>query len=173
PLLALSSSAGQMSWPNLGDPLVAELRLPRVIAALGVGAALSASGAALQALFRNPLADPGLIGTSGGAALAVIAVLALGLSGLSLPLAAFGGGLAATWLILALARLAKGGLAGLLLMGLVGGAFCGAVSRLILFLSDDLALRAASSWLAGNLGASLPGSRWAGLLAAGLGVALL
>ncbi|WP_046167907.1 FecCD family ABC transporter permease [Chromobacterium vaccinii] len=173
PLLALSSSAGQMSWPNLGDPLVAELRLPRVIAALGVGAALSASGAALQALFRNPLADPGLIGTSGGAALAVIAVLALGLSGLSLPLAAFGGGLAATWLILALARLAKGGLAGLLLMGLVVGAFCGAVSSLILFLSDDLTLRAASSWLAGNLGASLPGSQWACLLAAGLGVALL
>ncbi|WP_046158836.1 FecCD family ABC transporter permease, partial [Chromobacterium vaccinii] len=103
----------------------------------------------------------------------VIAVLALGLSGLSLPLAAFGGGLAATWLILALARLAKGGLAGLLLMGLVVGAFCGAVSSLILFLSDDLTLRAASSWLAGNLGASLPGNQWACLLAAGLGVALL
>ncbi|VEB45164.1 Vitamin B12 import system permease protein BtuC [Chromobacterium violaceum] len=77
PLLALASSAGHLAWPNLADPLVAELRLPRVVAALGVGAALAASGAALQALFRNPLADPGLIGTSGGAALAVIAVLAL------------------------------------------------------------------------------------------------
>ncbi|MDE1714458.1 iron chelate uptake ABC transporter family permease subunit (plasmid) [Chromobacterium amazonense] len=122
PWLALSSSAGHLAWPDLADPLVAQLRLPRIVAALGVGAALAASGAALQALFRNPLADPGLIGTSGGAALAVIAVLALGLAGLSLPLAAFGGGLAATWLILLLARLAKGGLAGLLLMGLVVGA---------------------------------------------------
>ncbi|KIA79788.1 iron ABC transporter permease [Chromobacterium phragmitis] len=173
PWLALSSSAGHLAWPDLADPLVAQLRLPRIVAALGVGAALAASGAALQALFRNPLADPGLIGTSGGAALAVIAVLALGLAGLSLPLAAFGGGLAATWLILLLARLAKGGLAGLLLMGLVVGAFCGAVSSLILFLSDDLTLRAASSWLAGNLGAAQPDRLWPCLLIAGLGVALL
>ncbi|WP_045051743.1 FecCD family ABC transporter permease [Chromobacterium violaceum] len=172
-LLALASSAGHLAWPNLADPLVAELRLPRVVTALGVGAALAASGAALQALFRNPLADPGLIGTSSGAALAVIAVLALGMAGLSLPLAAFGGGLAATWLILALARLAKGGLAGLLLMGLVVGTFCGAVSSLILFLSDDLTLRAASSWLAGNLGSALPGRLWPCLLIAGFGVALL
>ncbi|POA99877.1 iron ABC transporter permease [Chromobacterium sinusclupearum] len=173
PWLALSSSAGHLAWPDLADPLVTQLRLPRIVAALGVGAALAASGAALQALFRNPLADPGLIGTSGGAALAVIAVLALGLAGLSLPLAAFGGGLAATWLILLLARLAKGGLAGLLLMGLVVGAFCGAVSSLILFLSDDLTLRAASSWLAGNLGAAQPDRLWPCLLIAGLGVALL
>ncbi len=173
PWLALSSSAGHLAWPDLADPLVTQLRLPRIAAALGVGAALAASGAALQALFRNPLADPGLIGTSGGAALAVIAVLALGLAGLSLPLAAFGGGLAATWLILLLARLAKGGLAGLLLMGLVVGAFCGAVSSLILFLSDDLTLRAASSWLAGNLGAAQPDRLWPCLLIAGLGVALL
>lgn len=173
PWLALSSSAGRLAWPDLADPLVTQLRLPRIAAALAVGAALAASGAALQALFRNPLADPGLIGTSGGAALAVIAVLALGLSGLSLPLAAFGGGLAATWLILMLARLAKGGLAGLLLMGLVVGAFCGAVSSLILFLSDDLTLRAASSWLAGNLGAAQPDQLWPCLAVAGLGVALL
>ncbi|UTH76687.1 iron ABC transporter permease [Chromobacterium sp. IIBBL 290-4] len=173
PLLALSSSAGHLSWPDWSDPLVSELRLPRVAAALTVGAALAASGAALQALFRNPLADPGLIGTSGGAALAVIAVLALGLPGLSLPVAAFGGGLVATWLILALARLAKGGLAGLLLMGLVVGAFCGALSGLILFMSDDLTLRSASSWLAGNLGSALPGRLWPCLAAALLGIMLL
>ncbi|POZ62684.1 iron ABC transporter permease [Chromobacterium alticapitis] len=173
PWLALASSAGHLAWPDLADPLVTQLRLPRIAAALTVGAALAASGAALQALFRNPLADPGLIGTSGGAALAVIAVLALGLAGLSLPLAAFGGGLIATWLILMLARLAKGGLAGLLLMGLVVGAFCGAVSSLILFLSDDLTLRAASSWLAGNLGAAQPEQLWPCLAVAGLGIALL
>ncbi|WP_236687522.1 FecCD family ABC transporter permease [Chromobacterium subtsugae] len=173
PLLALASSAGQLAWPDLADPLVSQLRLPRIAAALGVGAALAASGAALQALFRNPLADPGLIGTSSGAALAVIAVLALGLSGLTLPLAAFGGGLLATWLILLLARLAKGGIAGLLLMGLVVGAFCGALSSLILFLSDDLTLRSASSWLAGNLGSALPGRLGLCLAVSALGIALL
>jgi iron complex transport system permease protein len=58
-------------------------------------------------------------------------------------------------------------------MGLVVGAFCGAVSSLILFLSDDLTLRAASSWLAGNLGAAQPDRLWPCLLIAGLGVALL
>ncbi len=170
PLLALMSGGGQWAWPDWSDPLLPALRLPRIAAALAVGAALAASGAALQALFRNPLADPGLIGTSSGAALAVIAVLSLGWAGVSLPLAAFVGGLAATWLILLLSRLAQGGLAGLLLMGLVIGAFCGAVAGLLLFLSDDLTLRAASSWLAGNLGAALPGSQWPALLAVGLGI---
>ncbi|OWY37972.1 ABC transporter permease [Xenophilus sp. AP218F] len=173
PLIALAANGDHWAWPDLADPLLAGLRLPRIAAALAVGAALAASGAALQALFRNPLADPGLIGTSGGAALAVVAVLALGLSGLTLPLAAFAGGLAATWLILALARLVRGGLAGLLLMGLVVGAFCGAISSLLLFLSDDLTLRSASSWLAGNLAAALPERLLPCLIAIAAGLALL
>ncbi|MCG9031819.1 FecCD family ABC transporter permease [Laribacter hongkongensis] len=156
PLLALAAGGDALRWPDFSDPLVSGLRVPRILAALAVGAALAASGAALQALFRNPLADPGLIGTSSGAALAVVTVLAIGAGGWSLPLAAFAGGLLATWLILLLARLVRGGLAGLLLMGLVVGAFCGAIMSLVMFLSDDLTLRSATSWLAGNLSSATP-----------------
>nr|WP_240937594.1 iron ABC transporter permease [Chromobacterium haemolyticum] len=173
PLLALSSGGNGLAWPDFSDPLLTQLRLPRIAAALGVGAALAASGAALQALFRNPLADPGLIGTSSGAALAVVGMLAVGAAGLSLPLAAFGGGLLATWLILLLSRLVRGGLAGLLLMGLVVGAFCGAVTSLMIFMSDDLTLRAATSWLAGNLSSASSERLLACLGVAGLGLLIL
>ncbi|WP_231589274.1 MULTISPECIES: FecCD family ABC transporter permease [Chromobacterium] len=173
PLLALSSGGNGLAWPDFSDPLLTQLRLPRIAAALGVGAALAASGAALQALFRNPLADPGLIGTSSGAALAVVSMLAIGAAGLSLPLAAFGGGLLATWLILLLSRLVRGGLAGLLLMGLVVGAFCGAVTSLMIFMSDDLTLRAATSWLAGNLSSASSERLLACLGVAGLGLLIL
>ncbi|AXT49022.1 iron ABC transporter permease [Chromobacterium haemolyticum] len=173
PLLALSSGGNGLAWPDFSDPLLTQLRLPRIAAALGVGAALAASGAALQALFRNPLADPGLIGTSSGAALAVVGMLAVGAAGLSLPLAAFGGGLLATWLILLLSRLVRGGLAGLLLMGLVVGAFCGAVTSLMIFMSDDLTLRAATSWLAGNLSSASSERLLACLGVAALGLLIL
>ncbi|WP_233246639.1 MULTISPECIES: iron ABC transporter permease [unclassified Chromobacterium] len=173
PLLALSSGGSGLAWPDFSDPLLTQLRLPRIAAALGVGAALAASGAALQALFRNPLADPGLIGTSSGAALAVVSMLAIGAAGLSLPLAAFGGGLLATWLILLLSRLVRGGLAGLLLMGLVVGAFCGAITSLMIFMSDDLTLRAATSWLAGNLSSASSERLLACLGVAGLGLLIL
>lgn len=138
--------------PDWSDPILRGLRLPRVLSALLVGAALAAAGAALQALFRNPLADPTLIGTSSGAALAVVSVMALGLSGIGLPLAAFGGGLLATWLLLGLARVLGGGDIGLLLLGLVLATFSGSITGLLMFNSDDMALRSAMVWLSGHLG---------------------
>lgn len=143
--------AGQWQWPDWHDPLVSQLRLPRIANAMLVGAALSCSGAALQALFRNPLADPGLIGTSAGAALGVILVMVGGLSGVSIPVAAFVGGLAVTVGVLLLNRMVNGGLTGLLILGVVVGASCAAVVSLLLLLSDDLVLRGATSWLAGSL----------------------
>ena len=89
--------------------IIETIRLPRTVLAMLVGAALAVSGAALQGLFRNPLADPGLIGVSGGASLAAVAVIVFGdtvLSGLSdvlgvytLPLAAFVGALITTLLV--------------------------------------------------------------------------
>ncbi len=173
PLLGASLGGGEFRWPDLTDPIFTTLRLPRIAAALLVGASLAASGAALQALFRNPLADPGLIGTSSGAALAVVIVLATGFAGSTLPFAAFAGGLAATWLIVALARLSGGGMAGLLLMGLVISAFCGAVTSLALFLSDDLTLRGASTWLAGSLSSASPSLLLTCSLVSGLGLLLL
>lgn len=163
PILAwLAAGLGAGSWhvPDWSDPLVAQLRLPRIINAMIVGAALSMSGAALQALFRNSLADPGLLGTSSGAALAVVLVISLGLLGLTVPLAAFIGGLSATAVILLLNKVVDGGHVGLLIIGVVVGACCTAVVSLLLLLSDDMALRSATSWLAGSLVAAHYGSTW-------------
>ncbi|MCP2040329.1 iron complex transport system permease protein [Neisseria sp. HSC-16F19] len=142
---------GGWQWPHQLDELTLDIRLPRVAVALLVGAALSAAGAALQALFDNPLADPSLIGTSGGAALGVVLVLALGGGGLGIPVAAFAGALAVCVLILAIHRLIGGGTLGLLVLGFVISAFCGALVSLVLFLSDDLVLRSATIWLSGSL----------------------
>jgi len=172
-LFAIGMSGHGWSWPDLGDPIIARLRLPRIAAALVVGMSLATAGAALQALFRNPLADPGLVGTSSGAALAVVGVMALGIGGISLPLAACGGGLLATALLLTLARLMGGGELALLLMGLVVSSFVGAVIGILLLFSDNLALRSAMSWLSGQLGsADAAQLMWASPLAL-TGVAML
>lgn len=160
-LWASGLGGGAWRWPELADPLWLNLRLPRVLTALLVGAALAASGAALQALFRNPLADPGLIGVSSGAALGVIALLALGgPPGLGPPLAAFAGGFLATQLIVLINGAVRGGEVGLLLIGLVVGACCGALTSLLLFLSDDLTWRWAVSWMR-CCWAKNPPARWA------------
>lgn len=149
----LSIGVGFGGWqlPNTLSSVVFDIRLPRVINALVVGAALAAAGAGLQALFENPLADPSLIGTSGGAALGVISVLAFGITGIGVPLAAFLGALVVCLLILFAHHLFGGGTLGLLIMGFILSAFCSAIVGLILFLSDDLVLRSATIWLAGSL----------------------
>lgn len=137
-------------WPHTLDETTLAIRLPRVLAAMMVGASLSAAGAALQALFDNPLADPSLIGTSGGAALGVVAVLAFGWGAVSVPLAAFAGALAVCTLILSVHKILDGGTFGLLILGFVISAFSSAAVSLILFLSDDLVLRSATTWLSGS-----------------------
>ena len=91
--LSLGVGFGEWNNPFNLDDTIWQLRYPRVVSALLVGMALSVSGAALQALFENPLADPSLIGTSGGAALGVVLVLALGIGGIGVPFAAFIGSL--------------------------------------------------------------------------------
>ncbi len=142
---------GAWESPLAMDETVRQIRLPRIYTALLVGAGLSASGAALQALFENPLADPSLIGTSGGAALGVIVLLALGGGAIGVPAAAFLGALGVCLLILAVHKLLGGGTLGLLVLGFVLSAFSGAVVSMILFLSDDLVLRSATTWLSGSL----------------------
>ena len=142
---------GTWESPLAMDETVRQIRLPRIYTALLVGAGLSASGAALQALFENPLADPSLIGTSGGAALGVIVLLALGGGAMGVPAAAFFGALGVCLLILAVHKLLGGGTFGLLVLGFVLSAFSGAVVSMILFLSDDLVLRSATTWLSGSL----------------------
>lgn len=145
---------GQWQPPFDMDETVRQIRLPRICTALLVGAGLAAAGAALQALFENPLADPSLIGTSGGAALGVIIVLAFGGGAIGVPMAAFLGALGVCLLILAAHRLLGGGTLGLLVLGFVLSAFSAAVVSLILFVSDDMVLRSATTWLSGSLSES-------------------
>ena len=149
--LALGIGFGEWSSPSHLDDTIWQLRYPRVVTALLVGMALSVSGAALQALFENPLADPSLIGTSGGAALGVVLVLALGFGGIGIPLAAFTGSVLVCLFILACHRFLGGGQMGLLILGFVISAFCAAVVSLILFMSDDMVLRSATNWLSGSM----------------------
>lgn len=142
---------GEWSSPSHLEDTIWQLRYPRVATALLVGMALSVSGAALQALFENPLADPSLIGTSGGAAFGVVLLLALGYGGIGIPLAAFTGSVLVCLFILSCHRFLGGGQMGLLILGFVISAFCAAVVSLILFMSDDMVLRSATNWLSGSM----------------------
>lgn len=157
-----------LAWPRAllraepGDALRApllHLRAPRVVAALLVGAALGVAGLALQGLTRNPLADPYLLGVSGGAGLAVVLLHSVpgvgrALGWTALPLAAFIGALAALALVLTLARTAGGrlSLVSLLLAGVVVNAFCAALMTLLLTRADPFRLRLTTSWLLGGIG---------------------
>ncbi|ERH66303.1 iron ABC transporter [Pantoea dispersa EGD-AAK13] len=146
------------------------IRLPRVLLAVLTGMALAVSGAVMQGLFRNPLADPGLLGISSGAGLAVALSVVLPVSlppllALWLPsLAAFAGSLVVTLLIFSFSRLAQGQLARLLLVGIAINALCGAAVGVLSWLSNDQQLRQLSLWGMG----SLTGAQWPSLLVSAL-----
>jgi iron complex transport system permease protein len=151
-----------------GDPtavaIVWSLRLPRVALGFVVGGVLAVSGAALQALVRNPLADPYLLGLSGGAGLGAVLALAAGVaSAWLLPAAAFAGALAAMLVVYRLALVAGGALDSriLLLAGVVVSAFAGALVAGVLAVSDASRVKTATVWLMGGLG----GVGWPGVLA--------
>jgi len=175
-LAGLAAGAG-VALPWLADPLqtavLLEIRLPRVVLGILVGAALAVSGAALQGLFRNPLADPGLIGVSTGAALAAAAAIVLrerllgilgdGLLLYLLPLSAFGGGLIATLLVYRIARReGRTDIATMLLAGIAVNAIAGGGIGFLIFLSNDQQLRDLNFWLLGSLG----GAGWRQILVA-------
>ena len=138
------------------------IRLPRVVFSVMIGAALSVSGAGLQGLFRNPLADPGLVGISAGAILfASLYIVFIGkvtqqmLGSFGLPLVTFMGATLATYIVF---RLAKSGnqtnVATMLLAGIAINALCGAGTGLLIFLSADDELRDITFWTLGSLGAA-------------------
>lgn len=139
--------------------IILELRAPRICAALAVGAALGAAGALLQALLRNPLADPALLGVSGGAALGAASVLTLAggvelAAGIALPvpMAAFVGAAVCTLLVWRLGAV-RGvvRLSAIVLAGVAVNALAGALVGLLMAFSDDAALRNTTFWLFGTL----------------------
>lgn len=142
------------------------IRLPRVVLGGLVGAALAVSGALLQGIFRNPLADPGLIGVSSGAALGAVFTIISGLAvfGIyTLPVAAFLAGAATTLLVYRLSRRhGRTDVAMLLLVGLALNALAGATTGLLTYLADDAQLRSIVFWTLGGLGGAL----WETVLAA-------
>ena len=142
-------------WPASWGVIVWELRLPRIVLAGIVGAALAVSGATYQGLFRNPLADPYLIGVASGAGLGATIVLVTSvptvLFGISLlPLAAFAGAIAAVAVAYAVARHSEGlPLTTLILAGVAVASLAGAVMSLLMIRSDP-ELRPLISWLLGG-----------------------
>lgn len=135
------------------------IRLPRALLALCVGALLAVSGALLQGLFRNPLADPSLIGVTAGASVGASAVIVTGavgsgaLAGLSLvALGAFGGGFVAVWLVYRASTSVTGtSVATMLLMGIAVSALAGSVTGLMEYFADNQSLRRISLWRMGGL----------------------
>jgi iron complex transport system permease protein len=170
---------GQVGAALFGDgdgaaaDIVLRIRLPRVALAAVVGASLAVAGVLFQALLRNPLADPFILGISGGAALGGIVVLAfgagLGLAQSLVPVAAFGGALAATALLFGITGFGgRVSTTGLLLTGVVFNAFASAA---IVFIASLAGLTEGASiflWLIGNLSAGdLALSGWVALFLAG------
>ena len=135
------------------------LRLWRVLAGLLVGASLGLAGAVLQTVLRNPLADPFVLGLSGGASLAAAAVLATGLAAFGafvLPTASFFGAVVALLVVAAVARAAGGGPVTLILSGVVMGGITSSLLMLILTFSESRALQSVTWWMMGNLSSAEP-----------------
>lgn len=168
-------------WPALRDAFtgqpttlagtLVDLRMSRAASAMATGAALSLAGVLMQALLRNPLADPYVLGVSGGASVGALAGMSLGLLFWQIDMLAFAGAGAATLLLMGLARDdfrgTQGGAAPLLLLtGVIVAAGCGALVTLMLSMAPDGTLRGMVFWLIGDLSGTrnrlLP---WAVLLA--------
>ncbi|OBZ92506.1 iron ABC transporter [Pararhizobium polonicum] len=154
--------------------IILDIRLPRAVLGMLVGASLAVSGAVMQGLFRNPLADPALVGVSSGASLGAVLIIVLGSTFFgpvfavfgfyALPVAAFFGGLITTLLLYRIAtRSGQTSVATMLLAGIALGALAGAVTGVLIFMADDKQLRDLTFW---GLG-SLAGANWMKILSAG------
>jgi iron complex transport system permease protein len=160
--------------------IVHQLRLPRALAAFGTGGLLALAGALMQVLLRNPLADPYVMGASGGAAIGALGAMLLGAGGLLIQGGAFGGALASTVLVFALARrefagasLADPGSGAprLLLAGVMLAALWTAGVTLLLTVAPEARIRGMLFWLAGDLSSGSGGAAaWATLAVLTLGV---
>ena len=141
------------SGDELANTIVRTIRLPRSLSACAVGSLLALAGVLLQALFRNPLADPFVLGVSGGAAVGALGGMLLGLGLANLQWSATAGALLIGALVMLLGRGAE--LSRLLLSGVVLASACGALTTVLLSIADNGQLRGMVFWLAGDLGWAL------------------
>lgn len=146
------------------EVVVLELRLPRLLLAIFVGAILAQCGAVVQGLFRNPLADPGIIGVSSGAAVGAIVAIVLFPSAWgswTIPVSAFLGGLLTTLLVYGFAQSKNGtSVLVLLLAGVAISAFAGAAIGFLSYFADDSSLRELSVWQMGSLTSASSANLW-------------
>ncbi|AFZ24786.1 ABC-type Fe3+-siderophore transport system, permease component [Cylindrospermum stagnale PCC 7417] len=173
--LSLSQGAVPLKAPELwqailhqGDPvkqtILWDLRLPRIVAALIVGAALGMSGALLQGMLRNSLADPFILGISAGAGLIVILMIVLQIFPMAIPLAAWLGAILTSVLVILLGRTGSGiSIERLILGGVAVSSLLGALQSTLLLLAEDGQIQIALSWLVG----SLNGRGWQEITTAG------
>jgi iron complex transport system permease protein len=152
--------------------VILDIRMPRTLLGMLIGAALAVSGATMQGLFRNPLADPGIVGVSAGASLGAVTFIVLGAGALApvaaflgmyhIPFAAFIGGLVFTMALYRIStRNGRTSVATMLLAGIALGAMAGAFTGLLVFWADDEQLRDLTFW---GLG-SIAGATWIKVLA--------
>lgn len=152
--LAVLAGDGRLDWPEtaLDWRIVAEIRLPRAIAAFVTGSLLALAGVLMQVLLRNPLADPYVLGVSGGAAAFALGAMLLGLSLMPIGASAFAGAIVASIIVFTLGRgPGPWSTSRMLLTGVVMAAGWGAVISLMLTLGDDRSLRGMLFWLIGDL----------------------
>nr|WP_058836396.1 iron ABC transporter permease [Luteimonas abyssi] len=158
------ADAGALSQRDIS--VVWNLRVPRALLAVLVGASLAMAGAGLQGLFGNPLADPGIVGVTHGAALGAVAAIVLGITTFgmwTIPFAAFAGGAATTTLIYLLARPDRGsGTATLLLVGIAIAAACSSAIGFFTYIADADDLQSLVFWQMGSLSMA----NWTSALAA-------
>ncbi len=159
PLLSLMTGAAGFGWPTGteggGGRALLMLRLDRLWAALAMGAGLAGAGVAFQAMLRNPLAEPYVLGVSGGASLGAAGAMALGLlaSVWTIPLAAFAGGALTLALVLRLARAGDGAptLYSLILSGVIVSSICSGMLMFLVTLAPSERVHSILWWMFGNL----------------------
>ena len=151
--------------PERVQSLVNDLRMPRALTAFAVGGLLAVAGVLMQVLLRNPLAEPYILGSSGGAAVAALLAMMLGLGSMIVDLAAFGGAMAATLLVFAIAQgTGSWTPTRLLLTGVVLAAGFSAATTMLLAMSPDQNLRGMLFWLMGDLSFAFDPGRCLALL---------
>ncbi|NTJ07954.1 FecCD family ABC transporter permease [Rhizobium lusitanum] len=173
-IVSMATGRADSALSNRDRIVIFDIRLPRAILGFLIGGGLAVSGAVMQGLFRNPLADPGLIGVSAGSSLGAVAMIVLGggvlapvahLFGIfSLPIAAFIGGMVTTVLLYKVAtRHGQTSIATLLLAGIALGSLALAATGILIYMADDRQLRDLTFWSMG----SLAGSTWSKVIGAG------